>query len=197
MLGIAFKLLNSALQKDPLTYQHSRRVASYAFLMVRYLELEKTAADVFVSAALLHDIGKAQIPLSIINKPGRLTSTEYKLIQDHPLYGAEMVVKEDKLIELAPIILHHHERIDGFGYPHGLRENEIPKLSRMIAVLDAYDSMIEFRPYQLKRQPLEAMQELRRCSCSQFDQNFVNQFFDYLIMNQMEVYHVSKLSEKI
>ena len=128
------------------------------------------------SAALVHDIGKIGIPDSIINKPGPPDESEWKMINRHPELGAVIISHMPDLVPCAPIVRHHHEWYDGSGYPDRLESSEIPFESRVIAVAEAYDAMINMRPYH---QPLlheEAVDELRNCSGTQFDPVIVAAF---------------------
>jgi HD-GYP domain-containing protein (c-di-GMP phosphodiesterase class II) len=120
-------------------------------------------------AALLHDVGKLRVPREILRKPGALTDRERSLMRNHPMWGAELVSGVPGLQAVALIVRHHHERIDGSGYPSGLSGVRIPVASRIMAVCDAYGAMTERRPYRRERAPQKALAELREQAGSQFD----------------------------
>jgi HD-GYP domain-containing protein (c-di-GMP phosphodiesterase class II) len=123
---------------------------------------------------LLHDIGKIGVPDGILLKPGRLLPEEYQVIQRHTAIGSDLVSRVPSLESIATTILHHHERIDGTGYPNGLSGENISLASRIIGVVDAFDAMTTPRPYREPVSPQEALEELRRCSGTQFDEGVVD-----------------------
>lgn len=162
--------------KDAYTAIHSQNVQKYATKIALQLNLPETEVFHISLAALLHDIGKIQIPLNILNKPGKLTDTEYKLIQSHPVKAYEIL---DDLVDLGDIremVRHHHERIDGKGYPDGLDEQAIDLGSRILAVADTYDAMTTDRPYRKALSRETALTELKRAAGSQLDADIVDTF---------------------
>jgi HD-GYP domain-containing protein (c-di-GMP phosphodiesterase class II) len=120
-------------------------------------------------AGMLHDIGKLGVPTRVLQKTGRLSPEELATIQLHPVRGLEMVREIEFLDEAFAGIMHHHERLDGMGYPMGLQGHQIPEFARVIAVADAFDSMTTTRSYRGARSVDLALEELRRCAGSQFD----------------------------
>jgi HD-GYP domain-containing protein (c-di-GMP phosphodiesterase class II) len=128
------------------------------------------------SAALLHDIGKIGIPENILKKPGRLTSKEQNVVKLHPYVGVQILEPIDILEPIISIIYYHHERFDGKGYLEGLKGEQIPLGARVLAVADAFDAMTSDRPYRRALTVAEAIEELRRCSGSQFDPSIVKAF---------------------
>jgi HD-GYP domain-containing protein (c-di-GMP phosphodiesterase class II) len=120
-------------------------------------------------AALLHDVGKLRVPREILRKPGSLSHSEERLMRNHPVWGAELVSGVPGLQAVALIVRHHHERIDGEGYPSRLAGVRIPVASRIVAACDAYGAMTEPRAYGAPRSPDEALAELRHEAGSQFD----------------------------
>ena len=126
--------------------------------------------------ARLHDLGKIAIPRHILNKPSSLTPREWKLIEKHPEVGYRIAESSPDLLPIAQAILAHHERWDGTGYPRGLQGDVIPLLSRIIAVVDAYDVMTGGRPYKEPMSLKDAVAELKRCAGSQFDPRVVEAF---------------------
>lgn len=133
-------------QKDPYTRGHSERVADYSMQIARRLSLKNL--DQIYSTALLHDIGKIAIPEDILRKPDSLTDTEYELIKSHPKKGYHLLLKSSQFEEILDGVLYHHERVDGSGYPYGLKGDEIPIEARIIAVADVYDALTSSRSYR-------------------------------------------------
>ncbi len=132
-------------------------------------------------AGLLHDIGKITVPTDLLSKPGKLTDEELEVIKRHPETGYQILKSVDEYITIAKYVLHHHERWDATGYPAGLKGEEIPLQSRIIAVADAYEAMTAKRPYQKKRTTKEAKAELKKCSCTQFDPLIVKIFLESVL----------------
>jgi HD-GYP domain-containing protein (c-di-GMP phosphodiesterase class II) len=119
--------------------------------------------------ALLHDLGKLGVADAILDKPGALTKEEWAAVERHPLIGARMIEPIAPLLGAVPVVRHHHERLDGAGYPDGLEGDEIPLAARVVAAADAYDVMLRGRPYRPKSPPAEAFRELSREAGRQFD----------------------------
>ncbi len=169
-LHSTLKALVTTLEaKDPYTKEHSQRVTDWAVKIAKELKLEEAQIDSLRFAAQLHDIGKIGIRDHILMKPGRLTKEEYEIIKKHPVIGEEIVSHLGLLPEEKAIIRHHHERWDGKGYPDGLKEEEIPLLSRILAVADAFDALTSTRPYRQAMSYKEALEELERNKWTQFD----------------------------
>lgn len=149
--------ISSALDaRDPYTGDHSRRVSDTATLLAEMLGLSDDEIQEIHIAAHLHDIGKIGIPDSVLLKPGRLDDEEWKLMKQHPQIGADILAKSPSFSRISAIILHHHERYDGNGYPFGAKEQEIPLGSRIIAVCDSIDAMASARAYR-KALPLDTV----------------------------------------
>ncbi|MGB9779750.1 MAG: HD-GYP domain-containing protein [Caldanaerobacter sp.] len=172
----------SALEaKDVYTQGHSQRVCKLVTQIVLKMGIQGKEAEEIITAARLHDIGKIGIREEILEKPGKLSYQEFAEIMDHPVMGYEIVKKLKVMENVAKIIRHHHERYDGKGYPDGLKGEDIPLGSRIIAVADAFDAMTSKRPY--RESPLtiaEAVAELRKNAGVQFDPKVVEAFISII-----------------
>jgi len=158
---------------DKYTRGHSDRVARYALKIAERLNLDPETTKKIYWAGYLHDIGKIFVPQDILNKPGRFTEEEYSLVKIHPVKSEELVLEIEDLAEIARIIRHHHERWDGKGYPDGLSDDDIPLGSRILEIADAFEAMTSKRPYKRALTLEEAIEELKRCSGTQFDPKLV------------------------
>jgi diguanylate cyclase (GGDEF)-like protein/putative nucleotidyltransferase with HDIG domain len=164
------------LSKDVYTYRHSKRVYQYAIDFSRMLNLSIHERKTLILGALLHDIGKIEIPRDLLNKKGKLEPHEWEMMKKHVTWGKEIISTNKKLDDLIPLVELHHERYDGNGYPYGLAEKSIPKLARILCVIDSFDAMTTERPYQKTKTFQEAIVELRDCSGKQFDPQFIEPF---------------------
>ncbi len=168
--------------RDPHTSQHSTRVTNFSLAMGNALKLPEEEKDILYIASSLHDIGKVGIPDSILLKEGRLTDEEFRIIKRHPDIGADILKPLPPMARETDIIRYHHERYDGKGYPSGIRGEEIPLLSRIIALADAYDAMTSDRPYRDGLRIEEAIEEIKRCEGSQFDPELARIFIHNVIV---------------
>lgn len=166
-------LLRAVEVKDGYTRAHSERVAYASVLIARQLGMGEQRIVLLRYAALLHDVGKLGVPTRLLTKSGPLDADERETIQRHPQCGADLVRDLDFLGEGRDGILHHHERLDGRGYPSGLAGDAIPEFARVIAVADAFDAMTSTRSYRRSRPIEAALTELHRCSGDQFDPRMV------------------------
>lgn len=164
--------------KDHYTRGHSDRVMEYSVHIARALGLPEDAMETIRFAGLLHDIGKIGVSEAILLKPAKLSPEEFELIKTHSVIGASIVEQIDFLNKLTPIILHHHERYGGGGYPDGLYGDDIPLLARILAVADAFEAMTSERAYRPALTQDQAIAELRRCAGEQFDPMVVQVFLD-------------------
>jgi len=156
---------------------HSRFVAAYTLLLARAAGIDQRGAlGNLVRGALLHDIGKIGVPDAILNKTGPLTDLEYAVVRDHPVLGFEMIGRIPFLKEAAPIVLFHHERYDGGGYPCGLAGEEIPLGARIFALADTLDAITSDRPYRRGNNFDAAFREIERSKGGQFDPRIVDIF---------------------
>ncbi len=177
----AESLGNAIDAKDHCTRSHSEEVAILSQAIGQQLGLPPSQADILHIAGHLHDIGKIGIPDAILKKRGALTDPEYRTIKKHPQMGAEIIEPLTSLMgndAVAKMVLHHHERFDGKGYPHGLAGGDIPLGARIIAVADALSAMLQERPYRPPMSFGAAANEVARCSGSQFDPRVVEAFLD-------------------
>ncbi len=168
------------LSKDVYTYKHSKRVFRYAVNFAQKLRLSEREGKVLILGALIHDIGKIEISRDILNKKGKLDPDEWEIMKKHVTWGKDIISTNKALSELVPLVELHHERYDGKGYPHGLQGESIPKLARILCIIDSFDAMTTERPYQATKSYEEAIQELRKCSGQQFDPQFVEPFIEMI-----------------
>jgi putative nucleotidyltransferase with HDIG domain len=166
-------LMTAVETKDLYTRGHSERVSAASVLIARAIGMREDRVQSLRYAGMLHDVGKLGVPTRVLQKNGGLTEGERASIQLHPVQGVEIIREIDFLDEAVAGIQHHHERLDGRGYPMGLAGDDIPEFARVIAVADAFDSMTTTRSYRGARTVPEAMTELRRCAGDQFDPRMV------------------------
>ena len=166
--------------KDRYTYGHSERVVRYATALAQRLGLSKHEVALIRYAALVHDIGKIEISRDILNKCGPLDPQEREIIRQHPGFGAGIISSIADLKDIVPMVLHHHERFDGAGYPGGIHDGEIPMGARILALADSYDAMRSNRPYRPAMSSDEALEEIRRCAGSQFEPNAAEMFIEVI-----------------
>lgn len=159
--------------KDTYTEGHSLRVARTAVQICRQMRLGNEVEDLLRYAGALHDVGKVGIPDAVLSKPGKLTPEEYERMKEHPVVGWKILMPFSFLGEEAVIVRHHHEWMNGKGYPDGLHGSSIPLGARILAVADAYDAMTTTRPYRTSQRHEAAIEELRRCVGFQFDPDVV------------------------
>ncbi|MEU6388651.1 HD-GYP domain-containing protein [Streptomyces sp. NPDC046939] len=166
--------------KDGYTRGHSERVGQASMMIARQLGMADERVEILRFAGILHDVGKLGVPTRLLRKDGPLTPEEREIIQLHPEYGHEIVRGIGFLGEARAAILHHHERLDGSGYPYGLAGSQIPEFARVVAVADAFDAMTSTRTYSRARPVPVALAELERCAGSQFDPVMVRALVDVL-----------------
>ncbi len=169
-------LANIIDAKDNYTYGHSERVMENSLKIAKALGLSEDEKKVLKYASLLHDIGKIGIDIGILRKPAKLSQDEWKVMVMHPVIGSGIVEQIGFLDDLAPIIMHHHERFNGTGYPKRLRKNMIPITARILSVADAYESMVSDRPYRKALSRRKAIEELKTGAGTQFDPEVVRVF---------------------
>lgn len=162
--------------REGYTGEHVERVTRYAVATARRMGLDPEEIRQLWIGGMLHDVGKIGIPDDILRKPARLTPEEDEIMKRHPVIGAGIVQRSEFLRPALPAVLHHHERWDGTGYPDGLAGEDIPLTGRILGVAEAFDAIVNARPYQGKRTRSEAVSELRRCAGAQFDPAVVDAF---------------------
>jgi response regulator RpfG family c-di-GMP phosphodiesterase len=181
----SIKALAQALEaKDEYTQGHSERVAGVAVGIAQYLSLGEGEINDMWLAGFLHDIGKIGIRESVLNKPGKLTASEWELIQQHPVLAERILCPIEELGEVIRIVRHHHERFDGSGYPDGLTGSDIPLGARILSVADAYDALTSKRPYRDALPHEEAVAVLEEAAGTQFDPVIVRAFLSFHSLDQ-------------
>ena len=179
-VGMLSAMLRTLDLRDQMTARHSAAVARYSRAIAQRAGYSRQEEELVHIAALLHDIGKFILPDRILKANVPLTDEDWMLIRRHPQQGARVVSSLDGYGPVAEIILAHHERIDGKGYPRGLAGDDIPELARIISVADTYDVMTARDSYRTPVSTMEAMQELRRVAGKQLDSRFVEVFIELL-----------------
>jgi response regulator RpfG family c-di-GMP phosphodiesterase len=172
--------VSSLEAKDTYTRGHSERVADYARVLAQACGHKRHDLDMVMFGAMLHDIGKIGVAEGILNKPGPLTPDEWRVVRAHPEMGARIVSHIDYLSPAVGLILHHHERIDGRGYPHGLNGDEIELGARIVTVVDSFDAMTTHRPYRRAMDIGQAVKLLKTHAGRQFDAQIVDTFLGLL-----------------
>jgi hypothetical protein len=172
--------------RDKYTGGHSKSVSDLVHQTLIQLKISGPEAMLIETSARLHDIGKIGIPDSILKKPGHLSPQEMAVMRTHPQKGAELIAKYKDFSRGAMMIMHHHERWDGSGYPDGLKEYEIPFGARVIAVVDSFDAMTSDRPYRKAMSIDQAVQLLLKGRGSQWDPNVVDAFVDMIVKEANE-----------
>jgi putative nucleotidyltransferase with HDIG domain len=175
-ISFATALVTTLDARDRYTAGHSALVANYARGIARCFGLSKEDQELAHLCGLVHDIGKIGLPPGLLEKPGPLSLEERRQMEQHPVIGERILAKVDDYGEIARIVRHHHERVDGQGYPDGLAGDDIPLLSRIISVADAYDAMTSDRPYRGPMPGRLARQRLVQAVGSQFDAHVILAF---------------------
>lgn len=187
-LVTSIKTLISVINaKDRYTYGHVERVVVYCRLLADKLELSEEDKKKLIYGAYMHDIGKINIIEEILNKKMPLAKDEWEILKQHPENGVEIIKPVESLKDIAPLILHHHERYDGKGYPGNLTGENIPYFARILTVVDSFDAMTSKRPYSKAKTYDEGIEELKKCSGTQFDPVIANAFIEIIEENKNNI----------
>ena len=155
---------------DSYTYMHSVAVCAMMVALAKQLGMSESDVRLAGLAGLMHDLGKALMPMDVLNKPGKLTDAEFKIIKSHPVEGYKLLLTGDKVDEVVlDVCLHHHEKMDGSGYPQGLMGDAISIFAKMGAVCDVYDAITSNRPYKLGWDPAESLRKMAEWASGHFD----------------------------
>ncbi|PLT30404.1 HD domain-containing phosphohydrolase [Peribacillus deserti] len=188
-VGELTKVLKQIEEKDHYTYSHSVRVQAYSLRIAKELQLSKDILENLYFASVYHDVGKIHIPEDILNKPGKLTPEEFEILKKHSADGCQMV-KSTYYSHIGEIILQHHERLDGSGYPSGLMGGEISLEAQIIGIADTFDAMVSDRVYRKGMDPEIAINEIKSLKNRHYEANIVDAFEKVLIQD-------GRLSEKM
>jgi HD-GYP domain-containing protein (c-di-GMP phosphodiesterase class II) len=180
LIGVVRALINAIDAKDSYTCGHSDRVAVFAKCIGEQMGLSIRDCEQLYMSGLLHDLGKIGIPDQVLCKPGKLTDEEFAIIRQHPTIGHSILNHLPQLQHILPGVLHHHESVNGRGYPHGLAEEEIPLFGRILAVADSFDAMTSARPYRSAMSTEKATAILREGAGTQWDRQIVEAFLEAL-----------------
>ncbi len=189
-LSFATALVATLDARDRYTAGHSAAVATYSRDIAQRMGLSEREQGLVHLCGLVHDIGKVGLPPGLLEKPGALTLDERRIMEGHSEIGERILAKVDDYAEIAAVVRHHHERVDGNGYPEGLRKDEIPLLSRIIAVADAYNAMTSDRPYREAMPSRVARLRLAQAVESQFDTSVVAAF-EAILAGASEEYRIA------
>lgn len=195
MLNYINSLTKFLNQYVPTSYLHTKTMLRLIRSLGKAMCLSEIETKALINASLLHDAGKMQVPSKLLRKQRPLTDEEFKLMAKHPRKGVELIKHLEILKPSIPIILHHHERYDGQGYPSKLKKEKIPLGSRILSVLDSFDAMFFGRPYRRGRPLREIEQELKKQRSKQFDPKIVDAFLRILKRKSIRK-HLKKPSKK-
>lgn len=193
------ELLTQVKVVDVETFHHCSRVGTNSRLLARAAGLSEYDQKILEFSGLLHDIGKSKISPGVLLKPGRLDDDEMKHMKDHPVLSAEMMTSLtnfDFFKEVFPGVLHHHERLDGLGYPHGLEGDQIPLSARIVLIADTFDAMTSDRSYRKGLNKEAAFAELKKFSGQQFDPHLVQIFLSAFPFFERELEQIKQKENK-
>lgn len=177
----AFSSLLSMTSHDYYTYTHSINLSVFGLLFGKHLSLGSDSLNTFGTGMLLHDVGKVEVPIEILNKPGKLTKDEFEVIKRHPEAGYKLLKDKENIEEKSlKVVIQHHENFDGTGYPYGIGGDEIDLYGRLSRIIDVYDAITTKRSYAGSRNPFAALQEMREGMISCFDMELFKEFVSFL-----------------
>lgn len=176
---------NTRQHNDPI-YAHSINVALIGNILGKWMDLSEKDLKILTVAGLLHDIGKSKIPESILNKPGKLSVSEFEIIKNHPIYGHNLLKKHKRLDKrILSATLQHHERCDGTGYPNGLKADAIDDFSKIIAIADVYDAMTASRDFRSSTCPFKVVAIFEQEGLGKYDTQFIMTFLERIVLTYM------------
>jgi len=182
-------IMNTLFEKSPREKRHSERVGNISAKIAETIGFDVESTNKIRTAGYLHDIGKIGIPENILNKKGKLDEQEMLVMKTHPERSWRVLQNSQEFSEISNIVLYHHEKWDGSGYPKGLKGEQIPINARIIKIADAYDAMTKDRSYRKKMTPAEAISELQNCSGTDFDPQIVEVFIGQVLANEKELFY--------
>jgi HD-GYP domain-containing protein (c-di-GMP phosphodiesterase class II) len=185
--GVVLSLARAADDRDQGTAGMSERVAHWAMRLGTGLGLPDEELTLLYKAALLHDVGTLGVPAGILAKRGQLDSEEFRQVMGHPVLGEQLLEALPRAERLLPAVRHHHERVDGTGYPDGLSKDQIPLFARIIAIADAFTALTVDRPYRRRMPKEEAIRTLKQGAGSQWDPDLIERFLQVLDDTQTQV----------
>ncbi|AXM89310.1 HD-GYP domain-containing protein [Anoxybacillus ayderensis G10] len=180
-------LMRQLSKKDVLTFLHSYRVAKIALSFASFLKLNDEEKRELQLGALIHDIGKLHIPVHILTKRGKLSEEEFAQMKKHPLFGIQILQHYHVSSEISHIVLYHHERWDGNGYPYNQKGEAIPFLARLVALADSLEAMTGIRPYRASLTWEEAYEEIKRGAGTQFDPQLTSSFLEWMENDEIPI----------
>ena len=183
-LNIFDLIHNTRNHNDPI-YAHSLNVALISYILGQWLGFSEEDVKVLTVAGLLHDIGKSKIPEKILNKPGKLSSSEFEIIKNHPIYGHNLLKGRNLDSRILSATLQHHERCDGTGYPNALKEKDIDTFSKVIAIADVYDAMTASRDFRSSTCPFKVVAIFEQEGLGKYDTHFIMTFLERIVLTYM------------
>lgn len=184
-LGVIRSLVTAIEAKDSYTKGHSVRVMHTAMVLGKRMNLPPADLRRLKIAALLHDIGKIALDLSILHKHSKLQDAEFEIVKTHPEWGIRILGEIEELKDVLPVVLHHHEKYDGTGYPSSLSKTEIPLYARIISVVDTFDALTSNRPYRRALSVTDALKEIKSASGTSLDPQIVDLFLSHKIQEEV------------
>lgn len=177
-----FDMIHNTRQHNDPVYAHSINVALIANILGRWLDFSDEDLKVLTVAGLLHDVGKSRIPENILNKPGKLSSSEFEIIKNHPIYGHNLLKGRGIDSRILNATLQHHERCDGSGYPNGLKDDEIDSFAKIIAIADVYDAMTASRDFRSSTCPFKVVALFEQEGLGKYDPHYILIFLERIVL---------------